>query len=257
MPGLVSAQPGTITTVAGNGTGGRAGDGGPATSAEVMGNGDTVAVDNKGNLLIGETDRVRRVDATSGVITTVAGGGSAFEDGMPATWVFLSPVSVAADQAGNFYICASSTISKVNSAGIISTVVGNQFSPGYGGDGGPATSASIPAHDLAFDSAGNMYIADYNNQRIRKVNAAGIISTIAGNGTAGFSGDGGPATSAMLNYPQGISLDSAGNVYFVDLLSQRVRKIDASGNIRTIASGNLISPQYTAVDPWGKRLRKR
>jgi uncharacterized protein (TIGR03437 family) len=250
-PVLTFGQPGTITTVAGNGSSGSTGDGWPATSASIVGNGDGVAVDSKGNLLIAEPTRLRRVDSTTGIITTIAGGGSMFGDGIPATSAFLNLTDGAAsDAAGNIYISAGSTIRKIDTSGIITTVAGNIFNLGYSGDGGPATSAGMQARDLALDSAGNMYISDTLDNRIRKVNTAGIISTIAGTGAMGFGGDGGPATSAILSSPQGVSVDSAGNVYFADLLNQRVRKVDTSGNISTVASGS-IGPEWTAVDAAG------
>jgi uncharacterized protein (TIGR03437 family) len=247
------AQVGIINTVAGNGKPGSTGDGGPATSAEIVAQTDTIAVDSKGNLLIAETRTIRRVDATTGIITTIAGGGADFSEGIPATQAYMSVVSVGADHAGNIYTCQSSTIRKIDTNGIITTVVGNAFNFSYSGDGGPALNAGMQAHDLAFDVAGNMYIADILDNRIRKVTAStNIISTIAGNGTAGFSGDGGPATSAMLNAPVGVSVDTAGNVYFADGLNRSVRKIDTAGNISTVISnGKLIAPLWTGVDSAG------
>ncbi len=250
------AQPGIITTVAGTGSpsspNGSNGDGGLATSATIVAQGDGVAVDSKGNVLIVEPSRIRRVDSATGIITTIAGGGSMLGDGIPATSAFLTFTDGAAsDAAGNIYFSSGSTIKKINTSGIVSTVAGNLFNFTYSGDGGPALNAGMQARDLALDAAGNMYISDTLDNRIRKVTAAtGIITTIAGNGSMGFGGDGGPATSAVLNNPQGVSVDSAGNIYFADLLNQRVRKVDTSGNISTIASG-LISPEWTAVDSAG------
>ena len=192
---------GIITTVAGNGSAGYSGDGGPATSAQLDGP-EGVAVDGSGNLYIADTcnNRIRKVSAT-GIITTVAGNGSAgySGDGGPATSAQLSlPAGVAVDGSGNLYIADSGNnrIRKVSATGIITTVAGNG-SPGYSGDGGPATSAQLnqPA-GVAVDASGNLYIADSSNNRIRKVSATGIITTVAGNGFDGYSGDGGPATSA-------------------------------------------------------------
>src|SRR5581483_8617362 len=152
---------------------------------------------------------------TPGIISTVAGNGTAgyFGDGGPATSASLSaPTGITVDPAGNLYIAdyANSRIRRVDaSSGIISTVAGNGFS-GFGGDGGPATGALLAKpEDIAVDANGSLYIADSGNFRIRKVDAAsGIISTVAGNGTFGFSGDGGPATSASLSTPTGIRVDS-------------------------------------------------
>jgi sugar lactone lactonase YvrE len=137
---------------------------------------------------------------------------------------------VTVDTAGNIYIAdvGNRRIRKVNAEGIISTVAGNG-TKGFAGDGGPATSAQIDpfgAHQgLAVDSVGNLYFADIANHRIRKVDTAGIISTVAGNGTAGFSGDGGPAFARPLNNPTGLALDSAGNLYIGDTTNLRVRKV--------------------------------
>ena len=237
---------GIISTVAGNGTPGFSGDGGPATSASFSAGG--VAMDAAGNLYIadGGNNRIRRVDA-SGIITTVAGNGlyKFGGDGGPATTASLSnPCGVALDAAGNLYIADSGNkrIRKVSPSGIISTVAGNG-TRGFSGDGGPATSASLyyPT-GVAVDAAGNLYIADRGNDRIRRVNAAGIISTLAGNGTYGFSGDGGPATAASLRLPTGVAVDAAGNLYIADTYNGRVRKVTPSGTISTVAGGGAMYP---------------
>jgi hypothetical protein len=236
---------GTITTVAGNGTSGYSGDGGPATSASLSYCGYSVAVDTAGNLYIADpcNYRVRKVDA-SGTITTVAGTGvdAYYGDGGAATSAFLTyPSGVAVDVAGNLYIADlySERIRKVDASGIITTVAGNG-TPGYSGDGGPATSASLsyPA-GVAVDTGGNLYIVDPGNIRIRKVDTSGTISTVAGNGTSGYSGDGGPATSASLTYPTGVGVDTGGNVYIAD--NYRVREVDANGVITTFAGNGTYT----------------
>ena len=184
-----------------------------------------------------------------GVITTVAGNGAdaSTGDGGPATSASFHPNGVTVDKAGNMYIAdlAASVIRKVNTAGIISTVAGfPQEKTQFSGDGGPATSASIYISSnhiaLAVDGAGNLYIADDGHHRIRKVSPSGIITTVAGNGKIDFSGDGGPATSASLYRPSGVALDSDGNIYIADTQNVRIRKVDTSGNISTVAGNGAI-----------------
>jgi sugar lactone lactonase YvrE len=231
---------GVINTVAGNSTGGFAGDGGPAVSAQ-LGGPWGVAVDAAGNLYIADTNnnRIRKV-TLAGVISTVAGNGTwGFAgDGGPATAAQLnSPWGIAEDGGGNIYIAdmSNNRIRKVTPAGVISTVAGNGNS-GFSGDGGPATSAGLNyPSGVAVDAAGNFYIADFNNNRIRKVTVGGVISTVAGNGTAGFGGDGGYATSAQLRYPYGVAVDAAGNLYIADSSNSRIRKVTSGGVISTVA----------------------
>ena len=248
----VSASTGVISTVAGNGTQGYSGDGGSAISAEL----DTpagVAADSAGNIYIADMSNnvIREVIASTGVITTVAGVGDDFwggysGDGGPATdATFADPAGVALDSSGNLYIADmfNNVIRKVTGAtGIITTVAGNGTS-GYSGDGGPATSAemNLPTN-VAVDSAGNIYIADLDNQVIREVVAStGNISTVAGDGTGGYSGDGGPATSAMLGYPAGVAVDDQGNIYISESGNSVVRKVTASTGIITTMVWNGLT----------------
>ena len=229
----VDAATGIITTVAGNGGFGFSGDDGPATSASLNAP-SGVALDAAGNLLIADTNnaRIRRVDAASGIITTVAGNGIAGfgGDGGPATSASLdAPSGVALDAADNLLIADQSNqrIRRVDGAtGMITTIAGNGIA-GFGGDGGPATGAglSFPS-GVVLDAAGNLFLSDRNNQRIRRVDAAsGIITTVAGNGIAGFSGDGGLATATSLSFPTGVALDAAGNLFIADQSNQRIRRV--------------------------------
>lgn len=244
----VSPQ-GVITTVAGNGTNGFGGDGGSATSAQLSfiyaGNYTSgVAVDADGNLFIADSanNRVRRV-TPQGIITTVAGDGSGGfgGDGGQATSAQLSyPSAIAADASGNLFISDyyNDRIRKVTPQGIISTVAGDG-TRGFGGDGGPATSAALYAPlGLALDPSGNLFIADMGNNRIRKVTPQGAISTVVGNGTWGFSGDGGPAISAELERIYGVAVDKFGNILVPDWSNDRIREVALDGTISTVAGGN-------------------
>ena len=229
-----------ITTIVGSGERGFGGDGGPATAAR-LNTPHGVATDGAGNLYITDhyNDRIRKVDS-SGIITTVAGAGERGfgGDNGPATAALLNaPTGVALDDAGNLYIADKDNhqIRKVDSSGVISTLAGSGES-GFDGDGGPATHAQLfrPAA-VATDDAGNLYIADKNNNRIRKVDSSGIITTVAGTGESGFGGDGGSATAARLNLPHDVAVDSTGNLYIADQHKHRIRKVDSSGVITTIA----------------------
>ena len=241
---------GVITTVAGNGSYGYSGDGGQATAARLR-RPEGVAVDSSGNLYIADSrsHRIRMVD-TSGVITTVAGIGTngISGDGGAATSASVGwPSDIKVDGSGNLYIAQanSARIRKVDTSGVISTVAAGDNN--FGGDGGRAIFALLnEPYEVAVDSSGNLYIADTANSRVRKVDPEGVISTVAGTGTRGYSGDGGPATTAELNSPQDVVVDSAGNLYIADGTGQQVRKVDTSGVIRTVAgtgtraSGRLV-----------------
>lgn len=223
---------GIIFTVAGNGNQGFSGDGGAATNASLAGP-TGVAVDVFGNIFIADeaNSRVRKV-GVNGIITTVAGNGNTTDSGdggQAANAGVVYPNGVAVDASSNLFIAESTRIRKVNAAGIISTVAGNGTS-GYAGDGGQATAAKLsnPAK-LTVDASGNIFIADTYTNRIRKVGANGIISTIAGNGSPGYSGDGGLATNASLAYPSGVAVDPSGNVFIADWFNNRIRKVAFGG----------------------------
>lgn len=222
---------GIITTIAGTGTPGYSGDGGPATAA-MLSTPVALAVDGGGNVFVADqtNNRIRKI-STTGIITTVAGSGSmsGFSgDGFAATAALLSgPAGIAVTGSGALYIVdqMNNRIRMVNPAGVISTVVGSGVS-GYTGDGGNALTArlSFPAGVVATDS-GYIYIAEGNNNAIRKVDLSGIITTIAGDGSSGFAGDGGAATASRLSAPNSLAVDASGKVYVADAGNNRIRKI--------------------------------
>jgi hypothetical protein len=219
---------GIIITIAGNGydagtlNGGYSGDGGPATAAEFS-QPAGLAIDANANIYIadGATERIRKVN-TSGIINAFAGNGTAgyYGDGGPATAAEIwNPFCIAVSISGKVYIAdlLNNRVRMVDTSGIISTFAGNGFGAPlggmYSGDGGPATAAELNLPTcVALDAAGNIYIADKNNNRVRKVDTSGIISTIAGDSASGYSGDGGPATDAELKYPNGVTVDDSGNI---------------------------------------------
>lgn len=237
---FLSRSQNIINTIAGSAVSTYSGDGGSALLAGMQ-NPSGVAYDAAGNLYISDCDHhaIRKV-STTGVITTIAGTGVAgfSGDGGPAVSAQLRrPLKLYIDAADNIFVADfdNNRIRKITAAGIISTVAGNG-SPTYSGDGGLATAAGLNEPcAMAFDLAGNMYISDYVNYRIRKVTPAGIISTYAGIGTGGFSGDGGPAAVAQINGTFDLITDNADNLYLADASNNRVRKITPGGIISTIA----------------------
>ncbi len=252
------AVDGTITTVAGNGTYGYSGDGGPATMAQLDWP-QSVALDASGNLYVADTANavVRKVAANTGMITTVAGNGvyGYTGDGGLAPQARLNgPYGVAVDSAGNLFVADTwnNAIRKVAANGVITTVAtGTQL-------GGP--------QGIAVDSAGNLFIADSNNSMIRRVAVNGTTVTVAGTGSYGYSGDGGPATSARLSIPTGVGVDAAGNLFIADTWNAAIRKVAANGAVTTVAgsggsgsagdggpamSAQFTYPQGVAVDSSG------
>ncbi len=254
---------GTISTVAGDGTkttGFR--NGIPATTAHIQP--VDVAVDRDGNLYVADTTRIYKVDS-QGIMTSIAGQDvPGFEgDGGPATSALLyGPRGMAFDSLGNFYFSEYGAwrIRKIDKAGIISTIAGAGTGPGPIRDGGPATSAIVGALSLAFDAEDNLFISDYENNRIRKIDTKGMITTVAGNGSVGFSGDGREGINAQLGLPMSIAIASNGLLLIADTANYRVRRLGGGGIIFTIAGidmpdrnvvSGIGSPRGLAVDSDG------
>ncbi|MGH2652049.1 MAG: hypothetical protein ACRDHK_12680, partial [Actinomycetota bacterium] len=262
-----------ITTVAGDGTGGSPGEGGPATQAGV-GYPVDLGFDTAGSLYILEhayPQRVRKVDA-SGTITTVVGPGAPGEAGNIVLSRTFGATGLAVDPVGNVYVAGGeggfteNRVIRVAPSGDVTTVAGTGL-PGFSGDGGPATEAKVThIWDVALDPDGNVYIAA--SARIRKVDTDGIITTLAGTGSRGFSGDGGPAQGAQVDRLTGVTVDASGSVYFIDYGNGRIRKIDTHGVITTIAGpaegrgclsgdggqateASFCGPEHLSVDPEG------
>jgi sugar lactone lactonase YvrE len=255
------ARGGAVTTVAGTGILGYSGDGGQATSA-MLGKIGPIALDTSGNIYIVDSDnnRIRRVDVTTGIITTVAGNGAAIDsgDGGLAVNAGVSrPTGITLDRQGDLYFSNWSRVRKVTArTGMVETVAGS-FTTGFGGDKGPAIEALFwDPLPFAVSAAGDIYIADFENSRIRVVTAkTGIVTTIIGSGPCpvapifpnttvcegGFSGDRGPAKDATLNHAEAAAFDAEGNLYIADTINHRIRRVDASTGIIYTIAGNGVS----------------
>jgi uncharacterized protein (TIGR03437 family) len=234
---------GVITTFAGTGQLGSSGDGGPATAA-TFNEPTGLAFDATGNLYIADANnhRIRKI-TPQGIISTVVGNGTDefAGDGGPATQASLNlPIAVTFDKAGNLYITdtLNNRIRKVTTNGAIQSIAGVTLN-GYTGDGGLATQAQLNfPTGVVVDDAGNVFIADTSNHRVRKINTSGIISTVMGTGSAGYSGDEGPAVNAVLNAPGGLALDAAGNLYIADQYNHCIRRLSTDGKASTaVGSG--------------------
>lgn len=256
---------GAITTIAGTGIAGYSGDNGPATNA-LLNSPVSVAVDLKGYVCISDlgNNRIRRIDSF-GIITTVVGTGTAGyngDDNMATATLLNSPRGIAIGPgSGSIYIAdqGNNRIRRVDPSGYVTTYAG-KGSAGFSGDGGSPLDAELNGpYALAFDKFGDLYIADVDNERIRKAFGAVLITTYAGTGTAGFSGDFGPATAAQLNEPIGIATDNAGNIYIADGWNGCIRQVNSSGVIRTVAGNGTLGysgdggPAVSAQlnDPYG------
>ncbi|WP_308205696.1 SMP-30/gluconolactonase/LRE family protein [Frankia sp. AiPs1] len=231
---------GVISTVAGTGTAGYSGDGGPATAAQ-LNSAEKVTIGPDSSVYFSdyENHRIRKIDP-AGIITTYVGTGVAGYTGAggAATQAKIdgpNDITMTADGTLYFADLGSDTIQKVTPDGIISTIAGTGEA-GFAGDGGPARAAKLNVPSLSIGPDGKtFYLADYRNNRVRKIDPNGIITTIAGNGTEGSGGDGGPATAAQFKNPSSVVVDGSGAVYVADNGNDRVRRIDPAGTIATIA----------------------
>jgi DNA-binding beta-propeller fold protein YncE len=264
---------GAVTTLVGTGQAAYSGDGGPAGAATLHWP-HGLAVDPAGAALYiadSANHRIRRVDLAAGTITTVAGGPAAgfAGDGGPATAALLQdPKGVWVAPSGEIYIADSGNerIRRIDSSGTITTVAGTGAT-GFAGDGGPALAAQFDGpRAVAGDTAGNLYVADDNNHRVRRIDPSGMITTVAGTGTGGFAGDGGPAAGAQLDHPRGVAVDGRGAVFVADSMNHRIRMIDPEGRISTVAgcgrqgfggdggpatTARLFEPRGVATDTTG------
>jgi streptogramin lyase len=262
---------GVVTTIAGTGTAGYSGDGGPATAAQL----DTphgVVADGAGNVYVADSpnQRIRRIDA-AGTITTVAGTGAAAYNGdgrLATTAALRYPKGVEIGPDGLLYIAdtVNHRVRRIEADGTITTVAGTG-ARGYSGDGGPATAAQFDRpRNVAFDAVGVMYVVDEGNHRVRRVGLVGIVTTLAGTGVAASTGDGGPAAAASLDLPRDVGVDATGNVFIVEEGGDRVRRVDPAGVISTFAgtgvrgyngddlpadTAQLRAPRGLAVTPTG------
>jgi len=234
-----------ISTITGTNVWGYSGDSGPAIDAQIMWPLD-VCADKYGNIYIADNDneRVRKISAPSGIITTFAGNGiwDNIGENIPATDASLRETfGVCADDSGNIYVSCRSVIRKINALGIITTIAGKLDSGGYSGDGGLATNSKLASPiGITTDNLGHLYIVDAGNHLIRKITlATGIITSFVGTTVSGFSGDGGPATNAQLGFIAAVAVDKNGNIYIGD--NDRIRKIDITTGIINTIGGTGIS----------------
>ena len=248
---------GILTTLAGNGLLSYSSDGTAATAAQLNGPAG-VALGPTGIIYLSDTEnqRVRSFPA-GGSLTTLAGTGEAGFNGEIVTPVkaqLKRPLGVAADARGNWYVAdtANNRVRKVEPGGNLFTIAGNG-NASYYGDGGPGTKASVNQPEgVAADARGNVYIADTLDHAVRKVAPDGIITTLAGTGQPGYSGDGGPANRARLDHPRGVAVDAEGNIFVADAGNNQIRRIDIAGNISTVDTGGALSdPHGVAVDNAG------
>ena len=251
---LSQAQTNFIKTIAGNDTQGYSGDNGPATNCELY-LPENMCIDRWNNIYIadGGNNRIRKIDPSTGIIATVAGIdtlGFSGDNGLAINATLNIPEGIFCDANGNIYF-ADANNNRVReitvSTGIITTVAGSGAVGGTAGsdsgDNGPATNATLDQPSgICLDKFGNMYIADYTNNKVRRVDAGtGVIKTFAGTGIVGYSGDNGPATNATFNYPIAVYADSSGNVFIADQYNAVIRKVAISTSVITTFAGNGIS----------------
>jgi len=246
---------GEIRVIAGTGVAGYGGDGGPAELA-VLNTPDGFALAPNGDLYVSDRGnaRIRRIDAATGIITTYMGTGATTftPDGLPAAQSnAVWPQGLAFDPAGNLLVVESGRVRRIDaSTSIVTTVVGNG-SWTFSGDGGPATAAGLSPRGLAVDAAGNIFVQDFGNYRIRRIAAAtGVINTVVGNGQADYCGENVPARSACIGYVRGLDIEASGNVLISDEHGHRVRRISAAtGNIVTV-----MNPVQIPGDPVASQI---
>ncbi len=264
---------GIITTIAGSGAYGYGGDHAAATNAQLQ-TPTGVAVDKKGNVYISDAacNCIRRVDA-AGIITTIAGSGAygyGYYDGDSGLSVMAhlyAPWGIAVDDTGTIFFAdqGNNRIRRIDTAGVIVTIAGSGNTV-YGGDHLHADSAALSTpYAVAVDKHGNLFFTDYGNERIRKVDTARIITTIAGNGIATYNGDNIPADSASISEPTGLAVDDSGNVFISDMNNNRIRMVSASGIITTIAGSDIrgfsgdggLATNGELNDPYGLAVNNR